>query len=247
LTLSGPRLPPRPCQYQAQLSLGVIEQPQAPPWTFANAPSLPSDNQLPMSEPIRAKYRQYLDSSIAGLRREANKLAQEVVAEYHKNPDQSFIVEICESNEHKLNHHIWKGTVLPLYLADSESPVAIKCMIRTIQNLYSYTPAFKQLDWITEHQLIDKLLTIVPDDEWATSRKIEVLSNWLAHAIHEWPSGVLYGMGGATIEQCGEVLDGVAQLRALDTTSRFEALCREVTEKTMLYRDRLEKSKYEKD
>jgi hypothetical protein len=78
-----------------------------------------------------------------------------------------------------------------------------------------------------------------PSDQWAPKRKKDILSQWLAYTIHEWPSGVLYGNDGATLEQCKEIFEAVRELRLLDSESEFASLCSDVEEKTNAYRERL--------
>ena len=188
---------------------------------------------------MREKYREFSDLRESGLRKDANRAAREFVAEYKENPDTSFVSQICESVDHKMNHHIWSGVVLPLYREDTRDPIAIKCLIETVQNLYSDQSAHRSLDWITEWQLVDQYLELVPDDPWATNKKKALLVGWLAYSIHEWPSGVLYGNDGATASQCQEILSAVDELRELDHDAEYADLCEDVQAKTLQYRDKL--------
>ena len=188
---------------------------------------------------MREKYREFCDLRESGLRKDANRAAQEFVAEYKEKPDASFLSEICESVDHKINYHIWSGIVLPFYRQDPRDPVAIKCLIETVQNLYSDKSAHESLNWISEWQLVDQYLELLPEDSWATEKKKSLLAAWLAYSIHEWPSGVLYGKDGATASQCQEILDAVDELQALDREAEYADLCKDVRAKTRLYRDRL--------
>lgn len=188
---------------------------------------------------MREKYREFCDLSQSGLRKEANRAAREFVAEYRDKPDPLFVAEICESVGHRINHHIWAGIVLPLYRQDPTDPVAIKCLIKTVQKLYSDKSAHESLDWVSEHQLVDRYLALLPEDPWAIEKKKSLLADWLAYSIHEWPSGVLYGNDGATASQCQEILGAVDELQELDRKAEYADLCEEVQTKTRLYRDRL--------
>ena len=169
-----------------------------------------------------------------------NQAADDFVTEFCQNPDIDFITTLCASSDHKINHRIWRGVVFPFVKQEMEkNPKAIKCLIQTIQNLYSDRTAHTELGWVTEDQLINKYLTFYPADEWANARKRDQLSKWLAHTIHEWPRGVLYDMNGATLEQCDEIIFAVKELRAIDNEKRYEELCSDVENKTNLYRERL--------
>ena len=187
-----------------------------------------------------SKYLEFCELRDAGLRQKANQAAQDFVAEYRANPDPGFITEICESATHKINFHIWSGVVWPFYVEDRTNPIAIKYLIQTIQNLYSDKTAHKSVDGVTEWQLLDQYLDAVPKDKWATDRKKVVLSDWLAHVIHEWPSGVLYENDGATIHECQKILQEIEELRSIDDRSDYEALCLDVEQKTKEYLEQLQ-------
>ncbi|MDP6634659.1 MAG: hypothetical protein QGG42_07170 [Phycisphaerae bacterium] len=185
-------------------------------------------------------YAKYCKLKESGFRKEANRAAEQVVVDYSNDPNPDFVVSICEGVEDRLNYHLWSGIVLPFVKADLEgNPIAIKCLIQTIQNLYSDGSAHRELEWISEEQLIRRYLALCPDDNWATGRHKELLARWLAHTIHEWPAGVLYGNDGATVEQCGEILEAITELAAIDRDSSYRSLCDDVKEKTVEYRDRL--------
>ena len=59
----------------------------------------------------------------------------------------------------------------------------------------------------TELALLHAALRQDPQDRRSARRMIEVVANRLRFALHELPSGVLYGMDGATPEQCLELQD----------------------------------------
>lgn len=48
----------------------------------------------------------------------------------------------------------------------------------------------------------------------------DAFRNWIDTAVHELPSGVLWGANSATAEECAEMLDGLEE---------FAALCRRLS------------------
>jgi hypothetical protein len=54
-----------------------------------------------------------------------------------------------------------------------------------------------------------------PDDPRVMGPLVEHLADWFRHAMHELPMGVLYGMNGASREQCGEMLEELDRLEGL--------------------------------
>lgn len=185
------------------------------------------------------EYYEFLELKQLGFQVKARALADELVIKYNEKPDYSFILKICEMCHHKIDHIIWKKIILPeLERRIEYDPLAIKAMILTIQNLYSSKPDHERLDYITEERLTIKLIKINPNDEWAINRRITQLRRWLSYTIHEWPSGVLYGMDGASVDECDEILSAVSDLLSLDPTGQSDELCKDVQEKTLQYRDR---------
>jgi hypothetical protein len=77
----------------------------------------------------------------------------------------------------------------------------------------------------TEVALLRKALAHDPLDVRSRRRLIEQMGWQLQHALHEVPSGVLYGMDGATPEQCDELLLELEEFRALLTAEGGEATC----------------------
>jgi hypothetical protein len=188
-------------------------------------------------------YRRFLELRSSGQREAANAMAEAVVKEFHNSPNEEFIISLCAEINRKSNHLLWAGIVLPFVEAGiANNPHAIKCLIQTISNLYSDKVAHARLGWVSEHQLIDQYLGMCPDDSWALARKQETLSQWLRYTIHEWPSGVLYGNDGASIDECSEILAAVDDLRRIDQERRFTDLCDRVESLTRMYRDRLTES-----
>ena len=197
-------------------------------------------NVLLASKTMYPTYEEYCRQKEAGNRSKVNQAANDFVTEFTRMPNTGFIISLCESVEHKLNHLIWRGIVFPFVKIEMENnPAAIKCLIQTIQNLYSDRTAHAEFGWVTEDQLTIKYLSICPTDKLAIARRRGQLSSWLAYTIHEWPSGVLYGKDGATILECDEILAAVDELKAVDSDKKYKALCEEVIEKTTLYRNRL--------
>ena len=194
---------------------------------------------------ILHKYNEFLQQKVSGPKPKARALADAVIEMYRDCPDLEFVYTICDQCENKIDFFIWKEIVYPELAARMlDDPRAVRGMIQTIQNLYSSKHEWNSLQWVTEYQLVANLLKMVPDDPWAQERRENCLVAELEHAIHEWPSGILYGMNGATTEQCEEILDMVVELRDFDTDGRIIAFCDDVEEKTRQYMSRLDNTNH---
>ena len=186
------------------------------------------------------QYRQFLELKRSGRKQQARLLADEIIAAYQFNPDYEFLLRICDANTQRVDHILWQRLVFPAILNRlDDDPRAIRALIQTIQNLYSATEEWKRLGYVTEQELTRRLLTLCPEDSWGKTARGRVLSSWLAYVIHEWPSGVLYGPDGASLEECDQILAAVDELLQLDEAGDAVALCGDVREKTMVYMERL--------
>jgi hypothetical protein len=72
---------------------------------------------------------------------------------------------------------------------------------------------------LTPWALLEEALRREPTNDAARQELILVMARWLDDAIHEVPRGVLYGVNGATIDACQELLDVLDQFRALTRAS----------------------------
>ncbi len=168
-------------------------------------------------------------------------MAPKVVSDFWQSPSRQFISKLCEvSDDQRINHLLWRGIVFRWVQPRLETEAAaVRYLLQTIQNLYSDQAAHQQVDYLTEEDLIRKLLRLEPNDRWAKQQLRSRLSHWLAYTIHEWPCGVLFGHDGATLEQCDEILEAVQELRALDTDGLSLELAADVASKTQAYKLRL--------
>lgn len=89
---------------------------------------------------------------------------------------------------------------------ESDNIEAIKLLIRLNQHLISYESYTKEYKYSSLF-LIIKGLNISPDDKQLLEMYEQDRKNYIRHTLHELPSGVLYGMDGASIEECSELLE----------------------------------------
>ena len=61
-----------------------------------------------------------------------------------------------------------------------------------------------------------------PDDMKAGLQLVDLLASYASHTLHELPTGVLYGMDGASILQCDELISFIDDFR--ETAIRFGVL-----------------------
>jgi hypothetical protein len=90
---------------------------------------------------------------------------------------------------------------------ESENLQAICVMLQHTTLLNNYNFMQKIDDGYSEKALINRYLQHEPDDREVLMKNAAFLHNALYYALHELPSGVLYGRDGATMDGCKELLD----------------------------------------
>jgi hypothetical protein len=90
---------------------------------------------------------------------------------------------------------------------ENRVPGAARSLAALSQHLYRAKDCQSQLppEQQTQIGLLLAALDHDPNDDQSRRKLIDALAWQLDYAIHEIPSGVLYGHDGATIEQCGEL------------------------------------------
>ncbi len=71
--------------------------------------------------------------------------------------------------------------------------------------------------------LLKEAIRVDPRDRRARIRLLEIWAPTLRYSLHELPAGVLYGHNGATIAECGELLELLDEFRAHVAESELSA------------------------
>ena len=93
-------------------------------------------------------------------------------------------------------------------------------------------------------ELLREALARDPADRLARERLVERWQGYLEYTLHELPAGVLYGRDGATIQECGELLELLGEFRThvaiLEQEERVADLVAECDQHFRAYRDYLQ-------
>jgi hypothetical protein len=68
---------------------------------------------------------------------------------------------------------------------------------------------------------------------------LKSLLHYFDHASHEWPAGILWGMNGATLDQCNEIMSEVTFARELDRECAYALSIDEFESMLKQYQQRL--------
>ena len=104
---------------------------------------------------------------------------------------------------------LFERAVFPALLAGYRLclPGSARWLAGLSENLWRYPKCRESLqpDEMTEVGLLSAAIRHDPNDRRSRLRLIDKIADRLCYSLHELPSGVLYGMDGATIEECQEL------------------------------------------
>jgi hypothetical protein len=120
-----------------------------------------------------------------------------------------------------VRHALFERILFPALVEglNERLPGSARWLAGLSQHLYRCSTCAMQLgvERATEWALLREAMTEDPEDHRSRQRLIKVIANQLRHTLHEVPSGVLYGMDGATVSQCDELVLELEEFRSLVT------------------------------
>lgn len=160
-----------------------------------------------------------------GKRAEAKDAIDQFILSFETIEEKRSFSEWFFSNDFDLmvRHELYKSVIFPVLLDGyrKKEPWSIRQLAKTAQNLYKAEFLWDQVDHATTLGLLREYARLCPNDSSARQDLLEELIKFFAHCEHEWPAGILYGMNGATNDECLELLSGVAEARELDSERKY--------------------------
>ncbi len=108
-------------------------------------------------------------------------------------------------------------------------------------DIYQTKKIHEELGWVTEINLFNKCYELDPGINEARFLLLKCTVSWLEYSEHEWPSGILYGIDGATSEQCVELSLAVQRVLELDKEHKYSEFIKQYNKKLTEYRARFPK------
>lgn len=140
-----------------------------------------------------------------------------------------------------VRHELYESVIFPVLLDGyrKKEPWSIRMLAKTAQNLYEAKFLWEQVEHATTLGLLKEYVKLCPNDSSARQDLLEEMTRVFRHCEHEWPSGILYGMDGATDDECLELLSAISEARDLDIERKFAAYFDEFETKLKSYRARI--------
>ena len=151
----------------------------------------------------------------------------------------------AEGPARPVRHELYQHVMFPSLLdgLSRSEPWSLWGLAHTAQNLYRSDNLWKQVAYMTAQGFLDQLLVQCPDDDRARKALLSELIAGMRHAVHEWPSGILYGHNGATLYECAHIVRDVAKARELDREWKYSTFLKDFECKLREYMDRLQPSR----
>ena len=144
----------------------------------------------------------------------------------------------------RIRHEIFHQLVFPI-LKTGYLNKDFNCTLwlgKLIQNIYQYPKAHEELGWVTEIELFKKCHELNPENDEARKLLLSRIVSWLEYTEHEWPSGILYGNNGATLEQCSDIASEIELILSLDEEHKYNEFIKQYSKKLAQYKARLNKA-----
>lgn len=141
---------------------------------------------------------------------------------------------------HKVRHEIYENLVYPVLLDGylKGDATSVSWLARTASNLYAIKSPHSLLEHKTDFALFKEAYELEPNERIGADL-LNTLLNWFSFLQHEWPAGILYGMDGADIEQCEDILQEIKFARSLDYQRNYDGYLSEFEARVHEYVKRL--------
>ena len=195
-------------------------------------------------------YHEFREYEEKGLKKQASKSLRAFISSFKSDEEiNEWVWEhlpTMETNRHsRIRHEIFHELVYPILKSGYENNdfSSTLWLGKLAQNIYQAQQLHEELDWVTELSLYNKSHELDPSNDEARLLLLKAIVAWLEYSEHEWPSGILYGNDGATIEQCDEISTEVQRVLKLDKEHSYSEFIKQYVKKLSAYRARLNKQR----
>lgn len=189
-------------------------------------------------------YQDYEKYQEKGLKKDATRSLRAFISSFEDDKEIEEWVcgnlpELAEKNHSQIRYEIFKDLVYPVlkkgYLNnDLESTLWLAKLFENVSREQDI-----ELGDISDLYLYNKCYEIDPNNNEVRLTLLYRLVDWLKFSEHEWPQGILYGMDGATLEQCEEISSVIERIITLDRENKYSEPIKQYEKKLVEYRERL--------
>jgi len=195
-------------------------------------------------------YQEFKECEKKGLKKQASKSIRAFISSFENEREiEDWVWEYLpklDTNRHsRIRHEIFYELVYPILKRGYEHNdfSSTLWLGKLAQNIYQARQIHEELDWVTDFSLYNKSHKLDPNNDEARLLLLKSIVDWLEYSEHEWPSGILYGNEGATIEQCDYISTEVQRVLRLDKEHTYSEFIKQYNKKLSEYRARLNKQR----
>ncbi|QQO07666.1 hypothetical protein [Breznakiella homolactica] len=193
-------------------------------------------------------FTKYCEYESNGLRKGAKEQLRKFIESFDNfDEKESWTIEYLPSLKINMNsrirNEIFEEIVFPVLLKGyNEKNITLMIwLVKLSQNLYQNQKIWEKIDYKTDMQIIRECWEIDPRNAEIQDIYLDLEIRGIAYSIHEWPSGILIGNDGATLEESKALLKEVPFLKSLDRNNKFKNVIADYEDKLKQNIQRLEK------
>ena len=192
----------------------------------------------------RTLFDRFLAMRAVGRKKDAAIAVKAFVASFVDDDDRArwtrAFLETHRYGEH-VRHEVYAEVIFPVLVAGYERNDAwsLYWLAGTTQNLTDLHLA--RIGHEGDIKLLHRALEIDPGYAQARHELLRAYVAWFSYASHEWPSAILVGFDGASLDDCDLYLAWVARARSLGPDSKQAAFFDDFAGKVRQNRDGLVK------
>ena len=189
------------------------------------------------------KFEEYLDK---GLKKEATESIKKFIASLKNSKETAdwvwkYLPKLNQNCHARVRHELFHEVIFPvLHLGYQRKQFKSTLWLGKLsQNLYQNKTLHACVDWMTELDFYREAYELAPNDNEARLLLLNAIVSRLRHSEHEWPSGILYGNHGATLEQCHGIAEDVKNVLAMDKKHQYDDFISQYNQKLRQYQEGL--------
>ncbi len=191
------------------------------------------------------KFEDYIEK---GLKKEASKSVRAFISSLDDQREAEawvweYLPKLSKNRHSRVRHELFHEVIFPVLKTGYEDGEfkSTLWLGKLSQNLYQAEKLHEQLGWVTELDFYKKAYKLDPENDEVRMLLLDSIVSWLQYTEHEWPSGILYGNNGATLDQCQEIAVEVQRVLSMDKEYKYSEFIKQYNKKLCQYRARLNK------
>lgn len=192
------------------------------------------------------KYDKYLTLTEEGLKKQAKILLDEFIGSFSNFEEKAkwtfeFLPGLTKNRGCRIRHELYEKIIFPVLLVGyrNHDINSMLWIAKTINNLFSSRILWEEIGNKTDVEIIEECYRIDPFNEEINETFLELKIRFISYSQHEWPCGILFGMNGASLEECLEMKNELPFIKLLDKEKKYEKYIGDYESKLDVYINRL--------